>query len=72
MTPRERVMQAFAHRQVDEVPVDFAGHRASGIAAIAYAKLRIHLGLPKRPIRVYNVVQQLAVVDEDVLDAIRG
>jgi uroporphyrinogen decarboxylase len=67
MTPRETVMQAFAHRQPGTVPLDFAGHRSSGIAAIAYAKLRSHLGLPKLPLRVYDVIQQLAVVDEDVL-----
>jgi uroporphyrinogen decarboxylase len=67
MTPRERVMQAFAHVQSDVVPVDFSGHRSSGIAAIAYAKLRAHLDLPARPIRVYDMIQQLAIVDPDVL-----
>jgi uroporphyrinogen decarboxylase len=67
MTPRERVLQAFAHREADGVPRDFSGHRSSGIAAIAYAKLRDHLGFAKKPIRVYDPVQQLAVVDEDVL-----
>jgi uroporphyrinogen decarboxylase len=35
---------------------------------MAYAKLRDYLGLPRRPIRVYDPIQQLAVVDEDVLD----
>ncbi len=35
---------------------------------MAYAGLRKHLGLAKRPIRVYDPVQQLAIVDEDVLD----
>jgi uroporphyrinogen decarboxylase len=50
------------------VPIDFSGHRSSGIAAIAYPKLREYLGLPAKPIRVYDVIQQLAVVDEDVLD----
>ena len=35
--------------------------------ALAYARLRNHLGLPKRPIRVYDPIQQLAIVDEDVL-----
>lgn len=35
---------------------------------MAYARLRKHIGLPERPLRVYDVVQQLAVVDEDVLD----
>ncbi|MGQ9591356.1 MAG: uroporphyrinogen decarboxylase family protein [Planctomycetota bacterium] len=64
---RERVLQALDQVETDRVPVDFSGHRSSGIAAIAYAKLRRHLGLEPRPIRVYDIVQQLAVVDEDVL-----
>ena len=68
MTPRERVLAALNHQQPDQVPLDFSGHRSSGIAAIAYAKLRKHLGLPPRPIRVYDPVQQLAIVDEDVLE----
>jgi len=68
MTPRERVLAALNHREPDRVPIDFSGHRSSGIAAIAYPKLREFLGLPPRPIRVYDVIQQLAIVDEDVLD----
>ncbi|HQL93908.1 MAG TPA: uroporphyrinogen decarboxylase family protein [Candidatus Hydrogenedentes bacterium] len=68
MTPRERVMAALNHRQPDSVPIDLSGHRSSGIAAMAYPKLRAHLGLPPRPVRVYDPVQQLAVVDDDVLD----
>jgi uroporphyrinogen decarboxylase len=68
MTSRERVQGAFAHREADAVPVDFGGHRSSGIAAIAYAQLRRHLGLSERPIRVYDPIQQLAVIDQDVLD----
>ncbi|MDD2765535.1 MAG: uroporphyrinogen decarboxylase family protein [Opitutaceae bacterium] len=68
MSPRERILTAFAHRQPDRVPIDFSGHRSSGIAALAYARLRKHLGLPEKPIRVYDPLQQLAIVDEDVLD----
>jgi uroporphyrinogen decarboxylase len=68
MTSRERVLSALNHREPDRIPVDLSGHRSSGIAAIAYAKLRHHLGLPKKPIRVYDPVQQLAIVDEDVLE----
>jgi len=68
VTSRERVLTALNHREPDRVPVDFSGHRSSGIAAIAYARLRKHLGLKDRPIRVYDPVQQLAVVDEDVLE----
>jgi uroporphyrinogen decarboxylase len=68
MTPRERVLAALNHESPDRVPIDLSGHRSSGIAAIAYRKLRAALGLPDRPIRVYDPVQQLAIVDEDVLD----
>lgn len=68
MTSRERVVAALNHREADRVPVDFSGHRSSGIGAMAYARLREHLGLPSRIIRVYDPVQQLAIVDDDVLD----
>jgi len=68
MTPRQRVLAALNHQEPDRVPIDFSGHRSSGIAAIAYAKLRRALGLPQRPIRVYDPIQQLAIVDEDVLE----
>ncbi|MBI5819168.1 MAG: methyltransferase [Verrucomicrobia bacterium] len=68
MTSRERVLSALNHREPDRVPLDLSGHRSSGVAAIAYAKLRDLLGLEKKRIRVYDPVQQLAVVDEDVLE----
>ncbi len=68
MTPRERVLRALNHQETDRIPIDLSGHRSSGIAALAYPKLRVCLGLPPRPIRVYDMVQQLAVLDEDVLD----
>ncbi len=71
MNSRERVRAALHHQEPDRVPIDFSGHRSSGIAAIAYARLRDHLGLPARPVRVYDLIQGLAIVDEDVLDRFR-
>ncbi len=68
MTSRERVLAALNHVEPDKVPVDLGGHRSSGISAIAYHRLRKHLGLPEKPVRVYDMVQQLAIIDEDVLD----
>ncbi|MBU4272391.1 MAG: methyltransferase [Planctomycetes bacterium] len=68
MTPRERVLAALSHRQPDKVPIDFGGHRSSGIAALAYPRLRKALGFEPRPIRVYDPVQQLAIIDDDVLE----
>ena len=68
MTSKERILATLNHHEPDRVPVDLSGHRSSGIMAIAYARLRDHLGLPKKPIRVYDPVQQLAIVDEDVME----
>jgi uroporphyrinogen decarboxylase len=68
MTSRQRILSSLDHRDPDRIPIDLSGHRSSGIAAIAYPKLRQHLGLPPKTIRVYDPIQQLAIVDEDVLD----
>lgn len=68
MTHRSRVLDALNHREPDRVPIDFSGHRSSGISAMVYPQLREYLELPPRPVRVYDPVQQLAIVDEDVLD----
>lgn len=68
MLPRDRILAAFSHREPARVPIDFSGHRSSGVSAIAYAKLRDYLNLQRKPIRVYDPVQQLAIVDDDVLE----
>lgn len=68
MNSRERVLASLNHIEPDRVPVDLSGHRSSGISAIVYPKLRKYLGLPPRPVRVYDPIQQLAIVDEDILD----
>jgi len=63
-----RVLAALSHKQPDKVPIDFSGHRSSGISALAYSKLRKYLGLSPKSIRVYDMIQQLAIVDDDILD----
>ncbi|MBN1835825.1 MAG: methyltransferase [Spirochaetales bacterium] len=68
MTSQQRVLAALNHRQPDRVPIDLSGHRSSGISAILYPRLRKLLGLPPVPVRVYDPIQQLAVVDGDVLE----
>ncbi len=70
MNSRERVLAAMNYVQPDRVPLDFGGHRSSGIMAIAYAKLKKALGLSSGDIYVYDVVQQLAIIEEPVLAAL--
>ena len=54
MTSRERVLAALNHRQPDRVPIDFSGHRSSGIAAIAYAKLKKELEITTGGVYIYD------------------
>ncbi|MBN1271005.1 MAG: methyltransferase [Candidatus Aminicenantes bacterium] len=68
MDSRTCILEAFSFKESSRIPVDLSGHRSSGISAVAYHKLRKYLGLPQHPVRIYDVVQQLAVIDEDVLD----
>lgn len=68
MHSRERVLQSMNFIQPDRVVIDFGGHRSSGIMAIAYKRLRDYLGLPERLPKVYDIPQQLAVIEEDVLE----
>lgn len=72
MKSRERILAALSHRQPDRTPIDFGGHRSSGIAAIAYARLKKALGITTGDIYVYDMVQQLAIVETEVLDAVGG
>ena len=41
MNSRKRVCATIKHQEPDKVPIDFGGHRSSGIMAIAYAKLKM-------------------------------
>jgi uroporphyrinogen decarboxylase len=70
MTSRERIRAAFEHRETDRVPLDFGGHRSSGIAASLYPALKQALGIRSGDTYVYDIVQQLAIVEEPVLDAL--
>jgi len=68
MNSRERVAASLRYQPTDRIAVDFGGHRSSGIAAIAYAGLKKHLGITSGDIYVYDMVQQLAIVENEVLD----
>ena len=70
MNSRERVLAAINHQEPDRVPIDFGGHRSSGISAIAYAKLKEALGITSGDIYVYDMIQQLAIVEPPVLGAV--
>jgi uroporphyrinogen decarboxylase len=68
MNSRERVLAAINHQQPDRVPVDLGSTPSSGISAIAYNRLTSDLGIARQPARVYDVVQQLAQPEMEILD----
>ena len=68
MTSRERVLAAVNHREPDRVPIDLGSTIMSGIMAHALDRLRRHLGLEYRPVKVYEVYQMLGEVEQDVIE----
>ncbi len=68
MNSRERVLAAIRHQEPDSIPVDLGATPSSGISAIAYTNLKRHLGIQTGHTRVYDVIQQLAQPEEDILD----
>ena len=71
MTGRERLLLALSHKEPDKVPFDLGSTQVTGIAVRAYERLRRHLGLPERPTALCDVVQQLALPDEDIIELLQ-
>jgi uroporphyrinogen decarboxylase len=68
VTKRERVLRAIQHREPDKVPIDLGAMRSTGISAVAYSRLKEHLGIRQGHTYVYDVVQQLAQPEQAILD----
>ena len=66
-TSRQRVVAALAHREADMVPFDFGGTRSTGMNALAYYKLRTHLGITKGNVKIYDLRQLLADVEPEIM-----
>jgi uroporphyrinogen decarboxylase len=68
MNSRERVVTALNHEEPDRLPIDLGGTVVTSIAISTYAALRDYLKLPKAPIRTLEPAQQIAVVDDNVVE----
>ncbi|NHV99149.1 MAG: hypothetical protein HA496_05790 [Thaumarchaeota archaeon] len=68
MDSRTRVLTALRREEPDRVPIDLGSMPSTGIMAIAYARLKKHLGLEKGVVRVYDVGQQLAEPEKEILE----
>jgi hypothetical protein len=63
---RERVATTLNHKQPDKVPIDFGASSCTGIHASCVAALRDYYGLEKRPVRIHEPGQMLALIDDDL------
>jgi len=66
MNSRQRVWSALNHQEPDRVPFDLGGTTVSGIHVTAYQNLRDFLGLPPVQVRLADLVEQLAELDDDI------
>lgn len=69
MTHRERIISALRHKESDRVPVDLGSTESSGIMAIAYNRLKKHLGLSGRT-QIFDIMQMISKVEEPVVEAV--
>lgn len=67
MNHRERVVAAIRHQPVDRLPIDLGGMRSTGIMAVTYHRLKQHLGISSGDTYVFDTGQQLALVEEPIL-----
>jgi uroporphyrinogen decarboxylase len=72
MTSRERIIETLNHREPDVLAIDFGGMRSTGIHAIGYRKLTEYLKMGLPPARLYDVFQQLAEPQMEVVDRLGG
>jgi uroporphyrinogen decarboxylase len=67
----ERVKLALEHKEADKIPYDLGGSVLTGMNRICYARLRDYLGLKKKEIEIVDEMQQLARIDEDMIELLK-
>ena len=70
MTARERVLASVNHQNPDTLPMDLGCNVSTGISGRAYGNLKKYLGITTGHTRIYDVVQQVAQPEIQVLDII--
>ncbi len=72
MTGRERIRETLNHREPEGLAIDFGGMRSTGIHMQAYLDLVRGLGMNLPPPKLYDVFQQLAEPQQEVLERLGG
>ena len=67
MNSRERFLAALNHEEADHVPLELGSTQVTGIHVVAYRNVRKVLGLPEVEVQLSDVIQGLALPDEDFI-----
>lgn len=70
MTSRERVIASINHKEPDGLAMDLGSNVSAGISGIAYSNLKKYLGITDGHTRIYDVVQQVAQPELNILDLV--
>lgn len=68
MNSRERIISAINHRQPDRIPIDLGATPSSGLSVVAYQNLLKYLGKTHLKTHVYDVIQEVAQPEMELLD----
>jgi uroporphyrinogen decarboxylase len=68
---RDRIISVLNHKEPDRVPFDLGGNWATGISIKAYKNLLQYLSIEKSDLHILDIVQQTAIVHEDILDKLK-
>lgn len=68
MNSRDRVRLALEHKEPDRVPFDLGATYVTGIHKHAYLRWREALGLPRVEPKIFEMLQQIALVDHDMVE----
>jgi hypothetical protein len=70
MSSRSRLIQTLNHTEPEKIVVDFGSSLVTGISAMVLADLRKALDLPYKLVKVYEPMQLLGEIEEDMRQAL--
>ncbi len=68
MNSRERLLMAINHQEPDRIPIDLGATPSTGISVVAYQNLIKYLGKTHLKTHVYDVIQEVAQPEMELLD----
>jgi uroporphyrinogen decarboxylase len=68
MNSRDRIRATINHHTPDRIPIDLGSTPITGISGIAYQRLKNYLGILGGHTRIYDLAQQIAIVEDEIIE----